>query len=304
MKVLLTGATGFIGRKIAFQLSKLGHELVILARNPTKAQESLPQATFAAWDSLVSRPPLTALVGVEAVIHLAGEPVAEKRWSNTQKTRIYESRILGTRHLMEALKASDGEGPRVIVSASAIGFYGDRGDEVVDETSLAGSDFLAKVCVDWEREFFTNAPTSARKVGVRIGVVLGPDGGALAKLLPVFRTGMGGPVGSGKQWMSWIHVDDLVKLILTALSDARFEGMVNAVSPNPVRNREFAESMGHALHRPSIMPVPGFVLKLALGEMSEVVLGGARVLPKRAREFGFEFGYPELSGALQEIVKS
>lgn len=217
MKVLLTGATGFVGKHLCKALVADGHSLVVLSRNPAKVATALSvPAAPVAWQPERESLPKEALTGVEAVIHLAGEGIAEKRWSKKQKEKIYQSRVLGTRNLMEGIRVAS-ERPSVVISASAIGFYGDRADEVLYETSSPGSGFQAEVCRDWERELFQSKIEGTRLVAIRIGIVMGREGGALKKLLPLFKTGLGGPVGNGNQWMSWIHIQDLVGIFLLAL---------------------------------------------------------------------------------------
>lgn len=291
MKIALTGATGFIGRHLLQKLSAEGHEVRTLGRRPV---EKLP---FFEWDS--SREPAReAFDGCGAVIHLAGENVAQ-RWTPAAKKRLRESRVDGTRHIVAALSKAANK-PTVLLNASAVGFYGSRGDELLTESSPRGSGFLADLTVEWENVTGTGAPPGTRVVNLRFGVVLGADGGALPKMLTPFRLGVGGTLGSGKQWIPWIHIEDAIDLIVFSLHTGAIQGPLNVVSPNPVTNAEFSKTLGHAIHRPSIMPVPAFALKLALGEMSDAVLGSTRAIPAAAQSAGFQFKYPDLTSALIE----
>jgi uncharacterized protein (TIGR01777 family) len=292
--VALTGASGFIGQRLIARLLEDGHSLRVLSRTPGASRERL---SFFAWDPVAAEPPQAALDGADAVIHLAGEPVGQ-RWNARVKQRIRDSRVLGTRNLIRALQRASG--PRALIAASAIGFYGDRGDEILTEQSGAGRDFLATVCAEWEREAQA-APEGTRVVHLRTGIVLGVEGGALKQMLPVFKAGVGGPVGSGKQWVSWIHIEDAINLITFVLHD-RVAGPVNVVAPEPVRNAEFAKALGAALHRPAAIPAPAFGLKLIFGEMAEAVLSSQRVLPRVAKDAGFEWKFPQLQGALRDLL--
>jgi uncharacterized protein (TIGR01777 family) len=294
MKITLTGAGGFLGGPLIRALQAEGHQLHALGRKP------IPGIAFSPWNVTEGEPPREALEGSDAVIHLAGEPVAQ-RWSPEVKARIRDSRVIGTRHLVHALSTiSRRQG--VLISASAVGIYGSRGDKVLTEKSKPGSGFLEDITVDWEKEAGLAEALGMRVVQIRIGVVLGKDGGALAKMLPPFRAGVGGPLASGKQWMSWIHVDDVVGLILFALSNAAVRGPVNATAPHPVTNAEFTRELGKALHRPAFFPVPEFALRLLFGEMASVVLASQRVLPQAAESAGYQFRYPELPAALASVV--
>lgn len=297
MRIALTGATGFIGSKLTARLLADGHTLRILTRRPRENSDARLQ--WFPWDT-GHPPPRESLEGVDAVIHLAGEPIAQ-RWSAAVKEKIRASRIQGTENLVATMRDLSTP-PRTLVSASAIGFYGSRGDEILTEDSAPGSDFLASVCVDWERAARRAEPLGTRVVMPRNGIVLGCGGGALRKMLPPFRAGAGGRIGSGKQWMSWIHIDDLCGLIDLALRDENVNGPVNATAPQPVLNEVFTRQLAEALHRPAIFPVPAFALRLLFGEMSEVMLGSLRVLPNAAETAGYQFAYPELSGALRQIL--
>jgi uncharacterized protein (TIGR01777 family) len=300
MRVTLTGATGLIGSTLVAQLAAEGAQVTVLSRDPERAEAKLG-VQAACWDPLNERAPAQALQGRDAVVHLAGENVAQ-RWSESAKRAIRESRTLGTRHLVEGLRECDahgGEGrPKVLVSSSAIGYYGPHGEEPLDEEAPAGSDFLAEVCVAWEAQARIAEDLGMRTVQVRTGVVLDPRGGALAKMLPPFRLGVGGPVAGGGQYVSWIHVEDLVGAMRAALSDERWSGPVNGTAPEPVTNRELAHALGAALHRPALLPVPGAALRLLYGEMAQIVTTGARVLPAKPLMLGYEFRHPHLDEAL------
>jgi len=299
MKALLTGGTGFIGRRL---LSLLDHP-ILLSRNQERAQRSVGSqcGRVLGWDPLDGPPPAEAFDGVDAVFHLAGESVAEGRWTAAQKRRIRDSRVIGTRHLVEGLIRAEPR-PRVLVSASAVGYYGDRGDEELTETSPPADDFLAEVCIAWEKEALAAEEAGVRVALARTGIVLG-DGGALAKMLTPFRLGAGGPLGSGSQWMPWIHVADMARLYLHAATTESVRGPMNAVAPNPVRNKEFTKALGRALHRPAFMPAPYLGLRLLFGEFAKVLFASQRVLPKVALDSGFEFEYPEIAAALQAILR-
>jgi hypothetical protein len=296
VKALVTGATGFIGRRLLPWLKWP----VVLTRNPERARTALTNVEVHRWEPEAAPPPAEAFRGVDTVFHLAGESVAAGRWSAARKQRIRDSRVLGTRHLLAAL-ASLKERPALLVCASAIGYYGDRGDETLDEETLPGNDFLAGVCKEWEAEANRAAELGIRVVTPRLGLVLGKGGGALERMLTPFRLGLGGRLGSGRQWMSWIHIDDLIGLLLYA-GPRHISGPMNAVAPNPVTNREFTRELARALRRPAIFPVPEFALKLAFGEMAGVLLASQRVVPAVAQRTGYRFQYPELADALREIV--
>jgi uncharacterized protein (TIGR01777 family) len=298
MRVTLTGATGLIGTTLVAALVGDGAEVTVLSRNPERATARLAVPAVG-WDPLSEPAPRQALEGRDAVVHLAGENVAQ-RWSVSAKRAIRESRTIGTHHLMQGLNAcaSGGSRPAVLVSASAIGYYGPHGEEPLDEEAPPGGDFLAQVCVAWETQARAARELAMRAVQVRTGVVLDPRGGALAKMLTPFRMGIGGPVAGGRQYVSWIHVDDLVGVIGAALSDERWTGPVNGTAPEPVTNRELSHALGRALHRPALLPVPGAALGLLYGEMAQIVTTGARVLPAKPLMLGYEFRHPHLEEAL------
>ncbi len=303
MKHLVTGATGFVGKVLVERLLKEGHQVAVLTRNPDKAEKKLPLGVKAfAWNPEKERPPQAAFEGVDSVIHLAGEGVAEKRWSDSQKEKILQSRVLGTRNLVDTMIALPKK-PTVFVSASAIGIYGNRADERLTENSSPGTGFLAEVCHAWEQEAQRAETAGIRRVSIRVGIVLEQGGGALKPMMPLFKLGMGGPIGSGQQGMSWIHRDDLVSLFLFAASTTSLTGAVNGVSPNPVSNAEFTKALGKALHRPAFLPAPAFALKLAMGEMSDIVLHSQYVLPAKASGAGFQCKFTTVQAALDDICQ-
>jgi len=299
MRVTVTGATGRIGAGLVAALQARGDEVTVLSRSPDRARAALGTEAVA-WRTEDEPAPAEALAGRDGVIHLAGEDVAQ-RWSDEAKRRIRTSRELGTRNLVAGLRAADPR-PAVLVSASAVGWYGPRGDERVDEDTPAASDFLAEVCAVWEREAVAAEALGVRVVRVRTGVVLDKDGGALAKMLPFFRLGVGGPVAGGDQWMPWIHRDDLVALYLRALDDAAWTGAVNGTAPEPATNKDFARALGRALHRPAFAPVPGFAVRVLYGEMADIVVNGQRAVPKRTQALGFSFRHPQLDEALRDAL--
>lgn len=302
MRLLLLGCSGFVGRELVPFLLELGHALTLVSRQgrPFPQLEGdrlqclqLDPADPASW---ASPDLLGALAAAEGVVNLAGEPIAERRWSEAQRQRLRDSRLLTTSSLVEAMKQLASP-PGVLVSASAVGVYGSSEESSFVESSPPATDFLGQLCQDWEAAALA-APEPCRIVVLRLGIVLGPDGGALGKMLPVFRAGLGGPVGSGKQWMSWIHRHDLCRLIAAALEDPSYRGIYNAVAPEPVRMADFAHCLGEVLGRPSLLPVPAPVLKVVLGDGAAVVLEGQQVRPQRLLEKGFQFDTPELSAAL------
>jgi uncharacterized protein len=296
MNYLLTGASGFIGSKLVDLLLSQGHSINYLGRKRSQHLDS--RAAFHHWNTS-ELPPLDSVPRLDAVVHLAGEPVAQ-HWTPEVKRRIYNSRIMGTRSLVSAIGQLDYK-PSVLISASAIGYYGNRGDEVLTEQSSPGSDFLAEVCRDWEQEASRAREFNVRVVPIRIGVVLGRNGGALKQMLPIFRLGLGGKLGSGKQWMPWIHVHDLARLIAFAAESREIESPLNGVR-QPVTNAVFTRELGHTLGRPTLFTVPKFALKAAFGEMADTILSSARVLPEAAMKAGFDFQFQELGPALDEAV--
>ena len=278
MNVAITGASGFIGSSLAEHLRRSGHIVRAI--------------------SLRAALPPDALAGVNAVINLAGEPVAQ-RWTISARDRILRSRIEGTQALVAAMRTQP---PQVLISASAVGYYGSRGDEILTESAPPARDFLGRVAVAWEEVAQAAEPLGVRVARIRIGVVLGKGGGALSKMILPFRLGVGGQLGSGKQWMSWIHIDDLMELIVFLMKESTVRGVFNATSPFPVTNREFTHALAEAVHRPAIIPVPAFALRLALGDMAEVVLASQRAIPDAAQRAGFVFEHPDIFAALAQIT--
>jgi uncharacterized protein (TIGR01777 family) len=297
-RITVTGATGRIGSHLVKALKDRGDDVCVLTRNAQRASERLSVEAIE-WDPKSGGAPAEALSGRDAIVHLAGEDVAQ-RWNDENKTEILTSREKGTRNLVTGIFAAEPR-PAVLIGASASGYYGPRGDEVVDETGEPGSDWLAEVCVRWERATDA-AMLGMRVVKVRTGIVLDAQGGALAKMLPPFKAGVGGPIGSGKQYMPWIHLDDLVGLYLAAIDSQDFSGAINGCAPNPVTNKEFSKALGKVLHRPAMAPVPGFVIKGMYGAMSQIVLTGVRMVPGRAGELGYEFAHPDLDEALRDTL--
>jgi len=294
--IFVTGATGLIGRALCVELVRIGHEVTGLSR---WAEPALPTGVRAVQgDPAAPGPWLDALHEAEACVHLAGEPVAEGRWNAEKKRRIRGSRIDSTRVVADAIAEG---GPTVLLSGSAVGFYGSRGDEELTEDSPPGEGFLAEVCQEWEAAA-EPARRRARVVKVRTGIVLAREGGALPRMALPFKLMAGGPIGDGRFWQPWIHLADQVGLLCWALGQERVHGLVNAASPAPARNRDLARAMGRALHRPSLLPTPALALRLALGEMAEVVTASQRVLPRRALDLGYRFRFPELGPALADLL--
>ena len=300
MRLFTTGCTGFIGHGLVPALESAGHELILATRYPDRARRLSSKAQVVVADTRQPGPWQAHVATAEGVINLAGEPIAEKRWTDEQKTLLQDSRIATTRNLVEAMAAAD-PGPQVLISGSAVGYYGTSEAGESSETSACGGDFLAHLCQAWEAAAQSAQPR-CRVVVLRIGIVLGPDGGALGKMLPVFRLGVGGPVGSGRQWMSWIHRTDLCRLIVAALADPAFRGLCNAVAPAPVTMGEMAASLGRVTGRPSLLPVPAPLLQALLGDGAMVVLKGQKVRSDVLKERGFNFAYPRLPEALEDVV--
>ncbi len=298
MKITISGASGLIGRRLLKTLAADGHALHVLSRHA--GTNMPPNVKVSAWDPAGGDPPRDAIAGADAIIHLAGEPVAQ-RWDDAVKKRIRESRVMGTTNLVQGIAIAP-QTPKVLICASAIGYYGSRGDEVLTESSAPGSDYLAEVCVEWEKAAQAAESLGVRVARIRIGVVLDPRGGALGKMLPPFKMGVGGRIGTGRQWVSWIHAEDLAAMIRWALVEP-VSGPVNGVAPNPVTNGEFTKALATALRRPAIFPVPTFGLRLLFGEMADVLLWSQRVQPKTAETGGFQFQYPHLHSALREVLK-
>jgi uncharacterized protein (TIGR01777 family) len=301
MRAVITGATGFVGRRLVGLLDRPR----ILTRSAAQARQALERQSFEVQECDLGRapPPLESLRGAEAVFHLAGESVASGRWTKDRKERIRDSRVHGTRNLVDAIaQLPASERPAVLVSASAVGYYGARGEETLTEDSPPGNDYLADVCAAWEREASRAEQFGVRAAMLRIGIVLGPHGGALQRMLLPFRMGLGGRLGSGRQWMPWIHVDDLAALFLHVAKMENIRGPVNAVAPQLVRNCEFTQTLAKVLHRPAVLPAPYFGLRLMLGEFAQVLFASQKVEPRRAIAAGFEYRYPQLEDALRASV--
>jgi uncharacterized protein (TIGR01777 family) len=298
MNYLITGATGFLGKRLVNHLLMRGDSVNYLARKRSTELDS--RAAYHCWHTAEEKPPLRTVPRLDAIVHLMGEPVAQ-RWTEAAKKRIYSSRVEGTRQLVSAIAELPYK-PLVLVSASAVGYYGDRGDELLTESSHPGSGFLAEVCRDWEREALRAREFGPRVVTVRIAAVLGREGGALAQMLTPFRLGLGAKFGSGRQWMSWIHAEDLMRLFVFAAENAAVSGALNGSSPNPVTNAQFTRSLAKALSRPALFAIPGFTLKLALGELASFLFDSQRVLPQAAEEAGFSFKHPQLAEAFGDML--
>jgi uncharacterized protein (TIGR01777 family) len=291
MRVLVTGGTGLVGKPTCDALRAVGHAVTVVSREPGRVP-----ARAIGWEGLRAAMPET-----DAIVNLAGDPIAGGRWTAARKQEIRRSRIEATRALVEAITGAD-QRPGVLVNASAVGYYGDRRDQPLDENAAPGSDFLARVCVDWEAEARRAEALGVRVARLRFGIVLAPDGGALAAMLLPFRAGVGGRLGSGRQWMSWVYRDDVVGLIRDALTSDAYAGAVNVTSPNPVTNADFTRALGRAVRRPTLLPVPGVALRLVLGEMATMLLAGQRVLPAVAQRAGYAWRQPELPAALELCV--
>ncbi|WP_341525104.1 TIGR01777 family oxidoreductase [Nostoc sp. UHCC 0302] len=306
MKIAITGATGFVGSRLVQRLHTEGHSILVLTRNTTFAQKVLPSEAFPNLEIISYTPTQSgswqsALAGCDGVVNLAGEPIGEGRWTPERKEAILNSRKLGTQKIVEAI-ANANPKPKVLVNTSAIGYYGTSETATFDETSPAGNDFLAQVCQAWEAEAQKVKDAGVRLVILRFGIVLG-NGGALGKMITPFKLFAGGPIGSGRQWFSWIHLDDVVNLIVQALTQSEIEGVYNATAPNPVRMTDLSQTLGQVIHRPSWLPVPAFAIEALLGDGAMVVLEGQQVLPKRTVDAGFKYQYPNLQSALAQILK-
>ncbi|GAL47756.1 hypothetical protein YfcH [Citrobacter farmeri GTC 1319] len=297
MKILVTGGTGLIGGHLVPRLQELGHQVTVLTRRPDDARKKLNDRVIL-WNTLEDKHNLD---GIDAVINLAGEPIADKRWTTEQKDRLCQSRWRITQKLADLINASETP-PSVLISGSATGYYGDLGEVVVTEEEPPHNEFTHKLCARWEQIACEAQSDKTRVCLLRTGVVLAPKGGILAKMIPPFRLGLGGPIGNGRQYLSWIHIDDMVNAILWLL-DNDLRGPFNMVSPYPVRNEQFAHALGHALQRPAILRVPATVIRLLMGESSVLVLGGQRALPKRLEAAGFPFRWYDLEEALADVIR-
>lgn len=305
MKIAITGATGLVGQRLVDRLHQ-SHDLLILTRSEAKAQKIFPASRYPSLQIVAYTPTSsgawqTYISGCDGVVNLAGAPIAEHRWTNNYKQEILASRVIGTEKLVEAIAKADHK-PTVLVSTSAVGFYGTSETKTYDETNHAGDDFLADVCQKWESEASKAKDFGTRTVILRFGIVLAKEGGALAKMLMAFNAFAGGPLGTGQQWVSWIHREDLVRLIETALERTDWQGAYNATAPNPVRMKELADTLGLVINRPSWLPVPGFVLELLLSDGAKVVLEGQKVLPKRTQAEGFSFKFATVREALTNLL--
>ncbi|MBN1345737.1 MAG: TIGR01777 family oxidoreductase [Phycisphaerae bacterium] len=303
MRVFVTGGTGLIGRRLVPALAGQGHQLVVLSRSPSGFFLGGPKVDLVRGDPTKPGDWQDAVPECDAVVNLAGENVMSKRWNDEHKRQIRDSRILATRNVVEAIGRSDGR-CNTLINASAVGYYGNRGDEWLEESAPPGDDFLAGVCTDWEAEADAAARHGARVVRVRTGVVLDNTGGALAELVEVFRKFIGGPVGSGRQWVSWVHHEDAVGVFCLALNDAEISGPINACSPNPVTNRELAKAIGRALQRPTVLRVPASMLRMAVGEAADMALASQRLRPQAVLDRGYRFRFEQLDAALADLLAS
>ncbi len=307
MKVAITGATGFVGSRLVERLHSEGQEVLVFTRHPQKAKRIFPFSAYPNLDIVAYQPKQSgawqqAIDGCDGVVNLAGTGIAEQRWSQSRKQEIIDSRKITTEKLVEAIAKANSK-PSVLVSGSAIGYYGTHHTATFDETSSSGDDFLAEVCRVWESAAQPVKDVGVRLVILRIGIVLGM-GGTISKMITPFKLFAGGPIGSGKQWFSWVHLDDLVGLILYSLRQAEMQGVFNATAPNPVQMGEFCQDLGATLNRPSWLPVPDFAIEILLGDGAVVVLSGQKVLPKQTQAFGFEYQYPTVKSALKNIFTS
>lgn len=301
MRVLVTGATGFLGSHVCDALLARGDEVVGLSRDAERARSTNPTVSWHAWNPTAERPPSSALDGVDTVVNLVGEPI-DQRWTDDAKQRIRDSRERATKNLVDALSAADPR-PKVLVSQSAVGYYGDRGDTIVDESTPPGTTFDAGVCAAWEAAARPAEEIGMRVTVIRTGLVLDPEGGLLRQMLPPFRLGLGGPIAGGRQYMPWIHVGDWVRLVLWVLDGEDRAGTYNGTAPNPATNAELTKALGRVLGRPAVVPVPKLAMKARFGsELGEVLAGGQRVVPRRALDGGFEFAHPELEPALRGLL--
>jgi uncharacterized protein (TIGR01777 family) len=300
VRVLITGASGMIGSAVCDALLARGHEVVGLSRDPARAVATNPTVSWHAWSPATERPPREALEGVDAVLNLVGE-VINQRLTPDAKERIRDSRVRATKNLVDGMTAM-ADGPRVLVSQCAIGYYGDRGDAIVDESAPPADDWLAQLCVEWQDTALEAEKARIRVVVLRSGHYLDPSGGLLKQLMIPFKLGVGGPLAGGRQYMPWIHRDDEIGLILWALDNEQVSGVLNATAPNPVTNREFSKALGRALHRPAIFPAPKLaVIAMRGSELADAVTGGQRVIPRRAVDLGYEFRFTEIEPALRDL---
>src|SRR5437588_5462922 len=306
MQIFVTGGTGLVGSRLVRQLAARGDQVAVLSRRPDTARERLGQAvTVVAGDPMHRGAWMDATANCDAMVHMAGENIFARRWGTAFKELLRTSRIQSTENVVQALARrprTDNGQAKVLVNASAIGYYGPRSDEELDENSPPGDDFLAHICIDWEKAARAAEAHGVRVAIVRVGVVLDKEGGALKQMLTPFKLGIGGRTGSGRQWVSWIHHADLVGILLRALDSAAATGPINGTAPNPLPNRDFAKALGRALHRPTFMPTPAFALRMMLGEVSQLVTTGQRVLPRQAQGLGYSFRFPTIDAALNDIL--
>jgi uncharacterized protein (TIGR01777 family) len=298
MKILITGGSGFVGSNLAEFLLNGGHQVTAIGRAEPQPRFDSENYRFVAADTTCEGPWQKELADTDAVVNLAGATIF-KRWTKSYKKQIYESRVLTTRNVVEALPSSTN---LTLCSASGAGYYGSRKDDVLKDDERAGSDFLAGVSIDWEKEAMRARAKGARVAIMRFGVILGKNGGAMSKLIPAFKMFVGGPLGDGQQWFPWLHLDDLMAAILFLLEHQEVSGPLNFCAPNPVRNRELAQTLGKVLSRPAFMPAPAFMIRLAMGEFGDVFLGSQRTVPDKLLTYGFSFQYPEIKGAIEAIV--
>lgn len=300
MKILITGGTGFVGTQLTSRFIREGNEVTILTRSLKRSGEAPRGISYLQGDPTQKGSWQEAIENYDAIINLAGASIFE-RWTEEHKRAIRESRITTTRNIVEGMSSDRGK-QMTLFSTSAVGYYGFHGDEEITEESPPGTDWLAKVAVEWEGEALKARAKGARVVITRFGIVLGEKGGALGQMIPLFKKFIGGPIGSGKQWFSWVHINDLAEAFVFLMKHPEISGSVNVCAPNPVRNKDLAKALGKALHRPSFMPAPGFMIKRVLGEFGSVILEGQRVIPRRLLENGFVFQYPDIEKALKRIV--
>lgn len=302
MKIIVSGSSGLVGSALVNSLRSDNHLIARLVRSGSPSQPG-PASESIRWEPPTGSIDLAAMEGADAVVHLAGASIAEGRWSPARKEILRRSRVDATRHLVAGLRKLQRK-PRVLVSASAVGFYGNRGDEVLTESSLPGNDFLAQICCNWESEVEQAEESGIRTVSLRFGIILAANGGALKRMLPPFRLGLGGRLGNGRQWMSWLTLDEVVSIIRFAIEKNSLSGPVNAVSPNPVTNSHFTSILGSALHRPALFPAPRPVLRLALGEMADALLfSSQRVIPQKLQSSGYQFRHSDLKEAFQSLFR-
>lgn len=302
-KIIITGATGLIGQQLTIKLTDMGYKITIFTRNPDNAQKKLPNVhKVVKWEYDYVDEWLHELESVDAVIHLAGANLSTKRWNKEYKKLLYDSRIISTKKLIEAIKTVERK-PKVFITASAIGYYGNRSDEILTEESEAGKDFLANLCNDWEKEAKNVERLGVRSVQIRTGLVLSRNEGALKQMLPAFKYFIGGPLGNGKQWYSWLHIEDIINVYIKVLESEILSGPINAVSPNPVTMKKFAKILGEVLHRPSLFSVPKIILLLVIGQVAEVVTSSQRVVPEKLLNSSFKFKFEKLEDALRDILK-